>query len=312
LDPAPFEGASGELMKSIYKSSEGERQVRERYTRILERWPVANKQLRISTREGETFVLVSGPEAGPPLILLHGASANSASWIADVAIWASRYRVYAVDVIGDAGLSAPSRPSLKSDAHALWLTDVISGLGLERVSFVGVSNGGWLALDYAVRFPERVVSLVVFCPGGIVPARNLLLKLFPYLLLGSWGARIIRRKIIGSVPEDASPAQKYFADFIALIFEQLRPRTERNPVFSDQQLRRLTMPLLMILGGKDIVFDAPAMKLRGERLLPHAEIHFLPDAGHFIPGQTQAVFDFVGGVKPPICSPNRPVSAVDG
>jgi pimeloyl-ACP methyl ester carboxylesterase len=295
-------------MKSIYKSAEGEREIRDRYLRILARWPVPNERVRVNTREGGTFVLVCGPEAGPPLVLLHGASANSASWIADVALWASHFRVYAVDVIGDAGLSAPSRPSANSDAHALWLTDVIQGLGLERVSLVGSSNGGWLALDYAVRWPERVESIAIFAPGGIVRGRNLLLRIFPLLFLGSWGARRIRRKIIGKIPEDVTPAQKFFADFIALIFEQLRPRTERHPVFTDDQLRRLTMPLLFILGGKDVVFDMAAMKERVERVLPHAEVKYIAEAGHFIPGQTQAVFEFLiragalgsGGAKAPV------------
>lgn len=42
--------------------------------------------------------------------------------------WAAHFRVFAVDLIGDAGLSAPSRPPLESDAHALWLNDVMDGL----------------------------------------------------------------------------------------------------------------------------------------------------------------------------------------
>lgn len=120
-------------MKSAYKSAEGERAVRERYIKFLQYWPVPNRQLRIPTREGETFVVECGPEGAPALILLHGASGNAAMWMADVAAWAEHFRVYAVDVIGDAGLSAPSRPPLVSAAHALWLDDVMHGLSLERL-----------------------------------------------------------------------------------------------------------------------------------------------------------------------------------
>ena len=107
-------------MKSIYKSAQGECAVRERYIKFLQYWPVPNRQLRIPTREGETFVVECGPEGAPALILLHGANGNAAMWMADVAAWAEHFRVFAVDVIGDAGLSAPSRPPLASDAHALW------------------------------------------------------------------------------------------------------------------------------------------------------------------------------------------------
>jgi len=115
-------------MARIYKSAGGERAVRERYLEILKRWPAPNEQLRVPTREGETFIIANGDENALPLLLLHGSVANSAMWMGDVRAWAEHFRVYAVDMIGDAGFSAPSRPPLASDAHALWLDDVLQAL----------------------------------------------------------------------------------------------------------------------------------------------------------------------------------------
>jgi pimeloyl-ACP methyl ester carboxylesterase len=153
-------------MTPIYKSEAGERAVRERYLTFLAHWPVANRQFHVSTREGETFVVACGPENAPALVLLHGSSFNSVSWMGDVTAWARNFRVYAVDVIGHPNLSAPSRPRYDSEAYALWLDDVLGALRVERASFAGISLGGWLALDYAIRRPERVASLVLLCPGG--------------------------------------------------------------------------------------------------------------------------------------------------
>src|SRR5689334_12858789 len=107
-------------MQGIYKSPEGEQAIKDRYRRFLQHWPVANQHIRIPTREGETFVIASGPEGAPPVILLHGTAFNSIMWMGDVAAWSQFFRVYAVDIIGDAGLSAPSRPSYASDAHTRW------------------------------------------------------------------------------------------------------------------------------------------------------------------------------------------------
>jgi pimeloyl-ACP methyl ester carboxylesterase len=119
------------------------------------------EQRRIATREGETFIAACGPASAPPVVLLQGSGANAAMWLRDIASLARHHRAFAVDMIGEPGFSAPSRPPLTSDAHALWLDDVMNALGLVRGSFVGMSLGGWLALDYAIRRPDRVEKVVV-------------------------------------------------------------------------------------------------------------------------------------------------------
>jgi len=175
-------------MPNIYKSPEGEQAIKNRYRQFLKHWPVANQHLRAPTREGETFIIASGSECAPPVIRLHGTAFNSIMWMGDIGAWSQTFRVYAIDIIGDAGLSAPSRPSYTSDAHALWLDDVLAALGIEKASFVGVSLGGWLALDYATRRPQRVKSVVAIAPGGLA-SKNVLLWALPLLLMGEWGAQ---------------------------------------------------------------------------------------------------------------------------
>ena len=65
------------------------------------------------------------------------------------------------------------------------------------------------------------------------------------------------------------------------------------PIFSDQALQRLTMPVLAILGGKDVLLDSAETKERLERNVPHVEIRYHPEAGHFIPGQTAPILEFL-------------------
>jgi pimeloyl-ACP methyl ester carboxylesterase len=279
---------------SIYKSAEGERAVRERYQEILKHWPVGNQHLRVPTREGETFVVACGAESAPPLLLLHGSMANSAMWMGDVASWAAHFRVYAVDVIGDAGLSAPSRPPLASEAHAFWLDDVMQGLGLRSTSMIGVSLGAWLALDYATRRPERVDSLVVVCPGGVGRQKiGIVFKTIPLRMLGGWGTRKAAELVLGRVPADPSPAVQYFMQFMSLIHKNFRPRMVKLPIFSDAALRGLTMPVMAIVGGKDVLFDSAEAKQRLERNVPHADVRYLPEEGHLIRNQTVPILEFL-------------------
>jgi pimeloyl-ACP methyl ester carboxylesterase len=281
-------------MNRIYKSPEGERLVRERYLAFLQHWPVVHQQLRIPTSQGETFVVASGAEGAPPLLLLHGGAGNSAMWIGDIRAFAGRFRVYAIDMIGEAGLSAPSRPALASDAFALWLDEVLWALSVDRASIAGVSLGGWLALDYATRRPNRVQKVAVLCPGGI--GRQKVAIVFATIALrmcGSWGKRKLLERILGRPPADPPPAAKAFMNFVSLIHQHFRPRMVKLPIFSDDALRRLNMPVLAIVGARDVLLDSAETRRRLERHAPKPEVVYLPEAGHYIPGQTERVLAFL-------------------
>lgn len=272
----------------IYKSEAGGRILEERYRELLAVWPVPSEHLRIPTREGETFVVASGPPDAPPVLLLHGSSANASSWLADVPAWSKHFRLYAVDMIGEPGLSAPSRPALDSDAYALWLDDVHDGLDVARASIVGVSLGGWLSLDYATRRPDRVDRLALICPGGIGRQKTGVLILALLLLpFGRRGRRRMMNLVLGTAVPPAVGAD------MMLISSHFRPRLGKLPVFDDDALRRLTMPVQVTVGGRDRFFDSRETQRRLERAVPHTKVRFLPDTGHLVMDQTQPVLDFL-------------------
>ncbi len=288
-------------MSPIFKTEAGREAVYARYRQFLARWPVANEQIRLPTREGETFVVASGSADAPVVVALHGAQSNALTWMADVAVWARRFRVYAVDVIGDVGLSAPSRPPLEGEGYALWLDDVLNGLGVDRAALGGMSLGGFIALDYAIRRPERVSALALLCPAGIGRQKNLLAKAFPLLFLGAWGQRKLREMVFGPAPKEASPAARAFGDFFAMIHANTIPRRVQIPLASDAALRGLRMPVMAVAGGRDALIDSAGTKRRLEQHVSGAEVTFLPEAYHLLPSQTGEVMDFLvrsNGAKP--------------
>jgi pimeloyl-ACP methyl ester carboxylesterase len=272
-------------VSAIWRSDAGAQAVRAQYLKLLDLWPVPSERLTVPTRFGETFVLACGPKDVPPLLLFHGSGANAAMWMRDVVAWAEHFRCYAVDMIGEPGLSAPSRPPLASDAHALWLDDVMAGLGLQRASIVGVSLGGWLALDYATRRPQRAEKLALLCPGGVGRQKSTVLFALPLLFLGRWGRRRLMRFVLGRDSE-AAP-------FMSLTFKHFRPRRERLPVFGDAALKRLTMPVLAIVGARDVLLDSRATKRRLEANVKTAGVRLLPAAGHLIADQTLPILAFL-------------------
>jgi pimeloyl-ACP methyl ester carboxylesterase len=72
------------------------------------------------------------------------------------------------------------------------------------------------------------------------------------------------------------------------------------PIFSDPALRRLTMPVRAIGGGKDGLINSAETKSRLEQNTPRAIVRYIPEAGHLIPGQTAAILEFLSAASQPL------------
>lgn len=280
-------------MSAIWKSDEGRRAVEARYRAILQFWPVPSVQRTVPTRHGETFVVSSGPDEAPSLVVLHGSASNSFMWMGDVALWAKDFRVHCVDIIGEPGLSSPQRPTLASGAYPLWLDDVLEGLRIEKTALVGLSLGGYLVLDYATRRPQRVSAVVALCPGGVGRHRNVLLWAAPLLLLGAWGRRKVQARILGPAKPGAPQMPDAVRAFIDLIHANFNVRRERIPAIADAALARLTMPVLAILGGKDAMIDSAGTRRRLEARARRVTVDWRAEDGHFLRGYGPRIAAFL-------------------
>lgn len=285
-------------MPSIYKTESGGEAVRARYRQFLASWPGGGTETQVPTSQGETFVISSGPLGAPDVVMLHGSAANTASWIGDAAILSQHFRVHAVDMIGEPGLSAPTRPPLASGVYSPWLGEVLDGLGVHRAALVGISLGGWLASHFATERPERVSALVLLCPGGIGRQKNILIWALPLLMLGPWGRRKVTERILGRAPvAEPSPAIKAFGEFMQLIFTHFRPRTEKLPSLTVETLGRLSMPVLAILGAKDVMIDSGGTRAALLAAAPNARVDWLASEGHMLMGHGARIDAFLKAAR---------------
>jgi len=113
------------MNKTIYKSSEGYTALMAFYDANLKRWPVPYECLTVPTRHGETHLIASGEPDAPPLVLIRGAGGNALLWAPAIVHLSRNFRTYAVDVIGESGKSAPTRPTYKGAAYGEWMVDVL-------------------------------------------------------------------------------------------------------------------------------------------------------------------------------------------
>jgi len=197
-------------------------------------------------------------------------------WAGDVGEYSRHYRVYAVDLIGEPGKSAPARPDWNSPAYAEWLGDVFDALKVERAILIGLSQGGWTALKFATSRPERVDKLVLLTPGGITQDRiSFALRAISLSFMGQWGIGRINRMVFGPqpIPEEVN-------EVTMLIMTHFKPRIGALPIFSDEELQRLTMPTLLLIGQEDALRDARKVTERMRKLVPDLTAKIIPQAGH--------------------------------
>jgi pimeloyl-ACP methyl ester carboxylesterase len=245
--------------------------------------------MTVETRLGPTFVLAWGEPTAPPLVVLHGGSSNSASWAADAAAYARHFRVYALDLSGEAGKSTPARPPYTGSAWPEWLADALDALGVERARMVGLSLGGWVALRFAAAAPARVERLVVISPGGVgATRRGFVLRAIAYRLLGGRGVRQMARMIFA--PSTPPPG---VVEAFAFMVRHFKPRGGSLPTIADAELRRVAAPTLLIAGDADRILDTLATRDRLGRLLPRIDTQMIPDGGHALNGTAARALPFL-------------------
>src|ERR687895_1265397 len=101
--------------------------------------------------------LIAG--SGPPLVLVHGITSSADTWADAMRGLARDHTVIAPDLLGH-GASAKPRGDYSLGAYASGVRDLLAALGHDRVTVVGHSLGGGVAMQFAYQFPERTERLV--------------------------------------------------------------------------------------------------------------------------------------------------------
>jgi pimeloyl-ACP methyl ester carboxylesterase len=307
---------------SYYVSDQARTDVHAAYEAVLGSWPLPLERHYLPTSFGPSFALAFGPTwpkegsaSPPPLVLLHGAQSNSSMWIGDAPVLAAERRVYAVDLPGELGYSPETRLPYDDDSFAVWLGEVLTGIeGLEATAIVegatigegggkaadrgraraerpclcGLSLGAWVALSFAVRQPSRLSALALLCPSGLArPRRSFLFKALLASIRGNRGMARLAASLYGD-----RPAPEEALRIGALLAVSVRPRIEEPRLFSDAELARLDLPLLLIVGEKDVMLDSQASARRLASLLPRAKIDLVPGAGHALVGMGEELAAF--------------------
>jgi pimeloyl-ACP methyl ester carboxylesterase len=234
---------------------------------------------------------------GPPVVLLHGLGGSKISWLPALSALAPRYRLIVPDLPGH-GESDKPRTDYTARYYARVTRLLMDALGAPRAVIAGNSLGGRVAIELALRAPDRVRALVLLSPAipgfrvryvmgftRVVPSE---LGRIPFPLRERWMQLAVRRLFANP---DALPEEGYLAaadEFIRVyrdaaarmaFFDSLRHLvTEPSKAFWGR-VRRIRVPALVLWGTADRLVPV-RLAPRLADALPEAELVILPEVGH--------------------------------
>ncbi|HEU5368154.1 MAG TPA: alpha/beta hydrolase [Ktedonobacterales bacterium] len=239
--------------------------------------PRKKSERTVNVRGIETHLFEGGSPDAPPLLYLHGTMLGNL-WLEYHQRLAARFHLFAPDT---PGFGLTQRPDWMRDMsdYVLYFRDLLDTLGLERPIIVGHSLGGWMAVEVAVWFPERVSKLVLSNAVGIRVKGSPLGNLFamnPQELF----AAVFDDPAAGAPLIPAEMSHEY-------IIDQFRQRTTLaalawNPHYDpklERRLERVQAPTLVIWGANDRLVPAVYGE-RYQQLIAGAKLVTLQGTGH--------------------------------
>lgn len=204
---------------------------------------------------------------GAPVILLHGGLANGDYWANQIPALSGIYQLIVMDSRGHGRSSFDATP-ISYDLMASDVLGLMDHLALQKASIVGWSDGGIIGLDLAIDHPERLDRVVAY--GANFDPTGVRLDVGTNPIFGAYITRAAEDY------QRLSPDPSRWDEFLGNIGQMWA--TEPN--FTEDQLRSITTPFLILDGQLEEAIDLNQTKLMA-LLIPGAQLTLMPDTGHF-------------------------------
>lgn len=116
--------------------------------------------------------------SGEPLLLIHGLGGSSGWWVRNAGVLGRHFTIYTVDLPGFGAMRRSAEPFSIRGAAA-WLRNFLHALQLERVSLIGHSMGGLIAVLFAAECPAQLQQLILVAPAIGLPNTRIASYLLP-------------------------------------------------------------------------------------------------------------------------------------
>jgi pimeloyl-ACP methyl ester carboxylesterase len=280
----------------LYKTPENQARYFEAYGAALKLWPVPYISRYVNTLYGQIHIVSCGPEDALPLVLLHGGYASSTMWFPNVADLSKEYRVLALDTIGEPGLSTPTRENATRRDCAGWIESVLDELSISKTHVVGLSRGGWLALNLAIHAPQRLDRIVLLSPAASFVSLNKFFKAVSATAMRIRLRSVLKAALYSWVTPGFKINPVYTEQFcLGLYFWNWEVNANgysgvMPSAFSAEELSQVHIPILMLIGDHDRLNRSETIE-QARQTIPQIEAEIVPNAGHLLSMEQPRIVD---------------------
>ncbi|MGW0181261.1 alpha/beta fold hydrolase [Nocardia sp. NPDC003345] len=272
-----------------FDSAEAKDRYLRAYDEAMRKMPAPQRVLDVRTGYGIVRVYrYAGPEAAgdrEPFLLLPGTRSGAPVFAGNMAGLLARRSVYALDLLGEPGLSVQDRPIETHADQARWLHEVLLALPEPGFHVLGLSIGGWTAANLAVHEPGKIASLILVEPvqtfAGL--STELIVRSIPASV--SWFPKSWRDGFTSWTAGGAPVADDPVGRMIEAGMSTYTMKQPRPGRIDPDRLRALEIPVLAIIAGDSPMHDSAAAARTARDELRHGTVLVYPGASHAINGE---------------------------
>lgn len=276
-------------MNSIYTSIEAKSEIQNIYQEKLDSLSIEYKRKIVKTQFGETSVTIAGDDKKPPFILIHGSNGNSAIVIEPFITLLNDYQLVAIDVIGQPNYSSEARPSMKGEAYALWLDEVLMRLHLKDVPVYGMSFGGFIVLKALTHAPERISKAIIHAPAGVINGNPFIGIFKIFLPMKNYIKTKNEKKLSAFINQLFTEPDSFAFTFLGKVLLDLKMDFTQVPLLTKTEASKIDKKVHVIGAKLDCFFPGEKVISRLIKILPNIGHQLLLEKSKHVPNQTQNI-----------------------
>ncbi|WP_375559279.1 alpha/beta fold hydrolase [Bernardetia sp. OM2101] len=239
------------------------------------------EELNIETFAGNTHIIVRGEKNLPSVVVFHGIHAGAPVALEAMQDLYKKYRIYAIDTIGQATKSDETTLDFKNHEYGKWASEILEKLNLQCIPVIAISYGAFILNELIIVSPQKIQKAIYIVPSGF--ANGDFLPSFSRLSIPLFKFHFTQKEkdLVKFMDAFFTTKDKHWIELQKNILLGVKMDYRRPPLLSEKNTQNFESPVFGIIAENDVFFPKEKAILRMKKVFSDLrEIHIMKDAKH--------------------------------